>query len=618
MENINEFSNKIDPSIGLLTNVPTQLLNNLLNTFNLEDKDKIIEVIILYRDSPDIVRKSVENLGGEFIDLGYNFGVVKIKLEKLQELSRSPSLQYIELPKNLMESDFQNNVASCIPKATSTYNLSGEGIVVGFVDSGIDYMHPAFRNEDGSTRIEYIYDLSLDGAIYDKKMINDAIKSENPYLLVPSIDNTGHGTHIVGISCGNGKISKENYGVAPKSSIIMVKAMRGAGALSSQVMQGIKFIIDKGKELNMPVVINLSLSTNNGAHNGSSLLEQYIRTIANLERITICIASGNEGDAAHHVGKDFIGTLDETFKETFNIANDESIVSMNFYKSILPDVSLKLENPIGDSVTIVVNEGYFQGGIGKDRYDIYISGPKPFELESEVKIILTTRSSYLIGGVWSLTINALNTYEGNYSIWLPVSEGINKQTRFLQPDNFNTLGIPATVNNVISVGSYNYRTRTLSSFSGRGKENSYCTVKPDIVAPGENVVGPVPNGGYDPKTGTSMASPQVAGISALLMEWGLIKGNDPYLYGQRLKSYLIKGAARTRLDINYPNPAWGYGTVCLFDSLNILENVLNKIRSYSVGDFNYVFFRDIDKDNLIYNEVRTINANFMLIDYKVK
>lgn len=282
----------VDASIGLLTNVPKEILDNL--DFAIEENNTI-ELIILYRDEPENVKLMVEGLNGNFEDLGFNFGLVNIGLDKLMMISKSRSIQYIELPKNLYESALESNIASCIPNAVSTYNVSGKGILIGFIDSGIDYMHPAFMNNEGSTRIEYIYDLSAGKKIYDKQMINEAIKAPDPYAIVNSIDSTGHGSHVVGIACGGGKINLKYKGAAPEASIAMVKSARGVRTLSSQIMRGFKFLIDKSKELNMPLVINMSLSTNNGAHNGSSLLEQYIKTIANLERITIAIAAGNEG-----------------------------------------------------------------------------------------------------------------------------------------------------------------------------------------------------------------------------------------------------------------------------------------------------------------------------------
>jgi subtilisin family serine protease/peptidoglycan hydrolase-like protein with peptidoglycan-binding domain len=571
-----QISSKVDTSIGLLTNVPTAILNKLGYKFNLENQDNSVELVILYRDSADKTKAFIEELGGKFQDLGFNFAIINIPINKLQELSVSSTIQYIELPKNLYEQDEESNKVSCISELNPNYDVSGEGVLIGFVDSGIDYTHPAFMNTSGTTRIEYIYDLSTGGNIYNKQIIDEAIRSDNPYPMVPSIDNTGHGTHVAGIACGGGNINKMYRGVASNASIAMVKAARGVTVLSSQIMQGIKFLLDKSKELNMPLVISISLSTNDGAHNGSSLLEQYIKTVSNLERVSVVIAAGNEGDAGHHVGSE----LKRIQRQIFNIASDEKSVVMNLYKSILPNISINIISPTGKSSGIInIQEGYIQGAVGSDRYDIYVAGPKPFELNSEIKIILSARFEYLLEGIWTLEINVLNEYTGEYSIWLPVLEGLNTKTKFLEPNQFNTLGIPATVDNIIAVGSYNYRTNNLSSFSGRGAQNQGSLVRPDLVAPGENIMGPIPGGSYDSKTGTSMAAPQVAGICALIMQWGIVKGNDPYMFGQRLKYYLIKGAKRRRINIIYPNSLWGYGEVCALDSLRLMEEDLNAILS---------------------------------------
>jgi minor extracellular serine protease Vpr len=567
-----QVTSKIDASVGLLTNVPKAILDEL--GFKYQSQGDIIELTILYRDTPEQTRVFIEGLGGKFQDLGFNIAVVNIPRDKLGELSTSTTIQYIELPKSLYEQDEESNRVSCILQLSPDFNVSGEGILVGFVDSGIDYTHPAFMNATGTTRIEYIYDLSTGGNIYNKQTINEAIKSTNPFSIVPSNDDTGHGTHVAGIACGGGNIPSMYRGAAPNASIAMVKAARGTAVLSSQIMQGIKFLIDRSKELNMPLVISLSLSTNDGAHDGSSLLEQYIRTVSNLERVAIVIAAGNEGDAGHHVG----GQLEKTQREIFNISSDEKSIVMNLYKTILPNISINIINPTGvNSGIINIQEGYIQGAIGSDRYDIYVSGPKPFALNSEIKIILSARTSFLVEGVWTLEINVSNEYLGAYSIWLPVLEGLNPNTKFLEPNQYNTLGIPATIDNIIAVGSYNYRTNNLSSFSGRGAQNERNFIRPDLVAPGEEIVGPIPGGGYDSKTGTSMAAPQVSGICALMMQWGIINGNDPYLFGQRLKYYLLRGAQRRRTDVTYPNPSWGYGEVCAFNSFRSLASDLGNI-----------------------------------------
>lgn len=169
-----------------------------------------------------------------------------------------------------------------------------------------------------------------------------------------------------------------------------------------------------------------------------------------------------------------------------------------------------------------------------------------------------------------MEIDADNKYLGTFDIWLPIAEGLSENTRFLNPTISNTVGIPGTVKEIITVGSYNYTNQTISSFSGRGN-SELNPVKPDLVAPGEDIVSATPEGNFEPLSGTSMATPAVAGASALLMEFGILKGRDPYLYGERVKYYLIKGAGRRRSDVEYPNNSWGYGTLCLEQAIKIWE-----------------------------------------------
>ena len=559
-------------NLGILKNMPTSILSklNISHSFLATNNDSEIEVSIISGASPSEISKIVENLNGKYVDLGYGYGIAEIPIENLVALATSPEIQYIELPKSLYADDYESNRASCITQLNSS-EFNGKGVLIGFIDTGIDYTHPAFRNPDGTTRIEYIYDLDEGGKVYTKEQINEALKSSDPYSIVNSTDITGHGTHVVGIACAGGKIDKQYYGVAPESSIAMVKVARSRFALSTQIMKGIKFLIDKGKELNMPLAINMSLSTNDGAHNGSSLLEQYISTVSATERVTIVIAAGNEGEAAHHVG----GTLEEVNDVYFNISSDESIVVINLYKSILPQLSIELISPYGIGTgEILVKEGVNEGTIGNSRYSIYLTGPKPFDVSGEIGIILTGINGFVSSGQWKITLRKLNKYDGNFDMWLPISEGLNVNTKFLEPVVYNTLGIPATVKNVISVGSYNYLVDIISPFSGRGEKYNGQYIKPDIVAPGEGIYSSIPNREFDKKTGTSMATPQVTGAAALMMQWGIVNGNDPYLYGERVKYFLILGSKKTRQDIEYPDAGWGYGELCLRESINLVSQTL--------------------------------------------
>ena len=531
----------------------------------------MLEVIIISGNTPERLNEIINSLGGKYENLGYGFGIVTLPIENLAKLSNVESIQYIELPKSLFTTDAASNRASCVTQAREEYSIMGEGVLIGFIDSGIDYTHPAFRNDDGTTRIEFIYDISEDGRIYNSAEINVALKSASPSSIVTSFDSTGHGTHVAGIACAGGNISQSLYGVAPKSSIAMVKCTRGQYALSTNIMRGIKFLIDKGKEVNKPLVINISLSTNDGAHNGTSLLEQYISTIATLERASIVIAAGNEGDAAHHVGGELFGE-----KQIYiNVSEDERGIVLNLYKPVLSNLGVRIISPSGlNTGEITIKEGYIEGNIGRDKYQIFYTGPKPFDLIGEISIAITTNANFISSGQWQLRLYLLNEYRGVFDIWLPISEGLNRKTKFLQPTVLNTLGIPATVTNIIAVGSYNFITNNISSFSGRGRPTMFHPIRPDLVAPGEDISSAAPNRSFDTKSGTSMATPHVSGIAALMMEWGIIKRNDPYLFGERLKYYLVVSAKRPRTDITYPDPSWGYGEVCLSNAIETLINTI--------------------------------------------
>lgn len=569
----NKFNKNL---LGKLQKTPIEVLSklNISSTYLNKTQGNLIEVVIISGESVDKIKESVDNLGGIYEDLGYSFGLVKIPVDKLVDLALDPKIQYIELPKNLYITDAKANRASCVQTVQGAYNLFGEGVLVGFIDTGIDYTHPAFKNDDGTTRIEYIYDLDGNGKIYNKEMINKAINSDNPLSIVDSTDVIGHGTHVAGIACGGGKIDPKYYGVAPRSSIAMVKVTRTRFSLSTLIMRGLKFLVDRSKELQMPLVVNISLSTNDGAHNGSSLLEQYIQTVSTLEKITIVIAGGNEGEAAHHVG----GIINVENKIDFNVASDEAMVSINLYKSVLPELTLELISPEGKSSGVInVVEGFNIGAVGSTRYNIYNTGPKPFDISGEIGIVLLGINNFVAGGQWTIVLRRKNDYEGMFDMWLPISEGLNISTKFLNPTIYNTLGIPATVRNVISVGSYNFLTNTISPFSGRGKLYNGGEIKPDVVAPGENIESAIPNRGFGPKSGTSMATPNVTGICALMMEWGTVKSNDPYLYGERLRYYLLLGAKRGRRDVLYPDPSWGYGEVCAYNTLGLINEVINSL-----------------------------------------
>lgn len=563
-----------NPIIGIdfINTIPEQILYSIVDIYSPETlKSGEIELVVLYGDNKLKFKNSVEQIGARFEDLGYGFGILIIKISDLNRINELEGLQYIELPKVLYTSAYESNKASCVPSVWSNYGLTGTGVLVGFLDTGIDFTHNAFKDVSGNTRIEYIYDLD-NGVVYDKEKINEALKSQDPYSVVQVQDLSGHGTHVAGIACAGGNVNYDNYGVAYNSSIAMVKITSEkslSSALSTQLMRGLKFLIDKSNELDKPLVVNISLSTNDGSHNGSSLLEKYIQTFTQLQKAVIIVAAGNEGNTANHVG----GKIRKDEVMDLNIANGERGIVLDLYKPVLVDLTVEIVSPTGISTgQITLSEAYKERFIGKEKIVVYSTGPKPFDIQGQTTISILPLGDTITPGEWKIALKKLNDYEGYFDVWLPISEGLNAKTKFLQPDVYNTLGIPATVAGVISVGSYNYLNNNLSSFSGRGVVRPEWLIKPDLVAPGENILSTVEEQGFDTKSGTSMAAPQVAGICALLFEWGIVKRNDPFLYGERIKYYLIKGSKRTFFGEAYPNPDIGYGFVCLDRTMDLLTN----------------------------------------------
>lgn len=563
------MENKAKVGIDFINTIPKQILTSLIEQYSPNNGE--IELVVLYGDNFFRFKNSVDAIGAKVEDLGYGFGILIIKVNDLNRIIELEGLQYIELPKILYTSAYDSNRASCIPSVWNNYNLTGEGILVGFLDTGIDYTHNAFKDDEGNTRIEYIYDLE-NGVVYDKNKINEALKSEDPFSIVPEIDLSGHGTHVAGIACAGGNINFDNYGVAYKSSIAMVKitgenSLRAA--LSTQLMRGLKFLMDKSNEINKPLVVNISLSTNDGSHNGSSLLEKYIQTFTQLQKAVIVVAAGNEGNSAHHVG----GKMKKEEDLDLNIGDGEKGIILDFFKPVLVDVSVEVISPTGISTgPMGLSESYKERFVGREKIVVYSTGPKPFDIQGQTTISILPLGDTITSGGWRIIVRKLNNYEGYFDVWLPIAEGLNERTRFLQPSVYNTLGIPATVEGVISVGSYNFLNNNLSAFSGRGVVRPEWLIKPDLVAPGENILSTVEEQGFDTKSGTSMAAPQVSGICALLFEWGIIRNNDPFLYGERIKYYLIKGAKRTIFGEAYPNPDLGYGFVCLDRTMELLIN----------------------------------------------
>ena len=508
--------------------------------------------------------------------LGDSFAILTLPADRVAELHQFKEIEFIELPKSLALQTALDD--ACItPVQTERaggYNLRGGGVIIGIIDSGIDFTHPDFRNADGTSRVLYLWDQLGDGpppagfkggTEYSNRQLNEAL--QNPGT-IPDMDTIGHGTAVSGVAAG------AQTGVAPLASLIVVRLGergRESFARTTEIMRALKYITDKAVELGMPVAVNLSFGTNNGSHAGDSLFETYINAVAQRWRSVIVVATGNEGAARHHFGG--VIAPGQTMEAAFAVAPGLQSVYLTLWKNFADTLDLELISPGGQSSGVLRSaERVRQINLGGTDAAIYYRQPTIYSRSQEAFFQLDG-NNLVMPGVWRLLITGRAVVDGEFHIWLPTLEEVGPDTAFLRPDPGLTLTLPSTTPNVISVGGYN-SAGSAADFSGRGYTYRDIYVKPDLVAPAVGVRSVRTGGGYDTFTGTSMAAPFVTGAAALMMEWGIVRGSDPFLYGQRVKAFLQKGAAKV-LDIPHPNPVWGYGALCLKASMDYLAEYLN-------------------------------------------
>lgn len=501
-------------------------------------------------------------------ELSQGYALVKLYENRIDELAALPEVIFMEKPKRLAYELDYSVVAACItPVWSNPYNLSGEGILVGIIDSGIDYTHPDFRNTDGSTRIYSIYDESSD-VIYTEDVINRALQINDTALrrqLIPVTDVSGHGTHVAGIVAGNGRASAGKYrGVAYNAELVVVRLGEDEFNNTARLMEGIDYVIRTAQELKKPVAINLSIGNNYGAHDGNSLLENYINDVSGIWKTVVVAGTGN--DAAMGIHKS--GILGEqTENVEFVIGEGEISLDIQLWKSYSDIFFLWIIAPDGQRLGPISKEKTITKLTYRDTLIyVYYGEPSPYSSAQEIFIQFIAQGNYINSGIWQLQIEPMRIKNGEYDLWLPSSAFISRNTGFTTNSPETTLTIPSTAYNVISVGAYNARLNAYANFSGRGNTRRIETFKPDIVAPGVNIMSAAVGGGYVQKTGTSMAAPFVTGSAALLMEWGIVKGNDAFMYGEKVKAYLIKGAVPLAGE-NVPSERTGWGSLCVSESI---------------------------------------------------
>lgn len=571
-----------------------QKIENLLNlalSANEEEREKSLEldvgyypvartweVIIKYSGTLGQVREIAESV----VELSNEFAIVTVREDRLEALAGIEAVEYIEKPKRLFFQVENGRRVSCMTSVQiRPPKLYGTGVLVAIIDSGIDYANLDFRNADGTTRIYALWDQTIpgnppegyvQGTEYTQEKINEALQQENRterMKIVPSEDRSGHGTAVAGIAAGNGRGSKgaRYQGVASESGILVVKlgTPREEGfPRTTELMQAIDYVVKKAQRAGRPVAINISFGNTYGSHTGTSLLERFIADIANLWKSVICIGMGNEGASAGHTA----GTLEENTEERIPLAVQmkETAINVQIWKSYHDIVDISLISPAGVQIGPIPEViGTQRFVVGDTEILLYYGEPSPFHVSQEIFIEFLPKDSYITPGIWQFVLTPRKIVTGEYDLWLPSENVLNRGTAFRYPTERGTLTIPSTSQRVISVGAYDSLTFAYADFSGRGGLEGES--KPDLVAPGVDITAPTPSGIYQTFTGTSFATPFVSGAAALMMEWGIVRGNDPYLYGEKVKAYLRRGARPLPGFTEYPNPQVGYGALCVEESL---------------------------------------------------
>lgn len=536
------------------------------------------EVIIKYSGTLGRVREIAESV----VELSNEFAIVTVREDRLEALAGIEAVEYIEKPKRLFFQVENGRRVSCMTSVQiRPPKLYGTGVLVAIIDSGIDYANLDFRNADGTTRIYSLWDQTIpgnppegyvQGTEYTQEKINEALQQENRterMKIVPSEDRSGHGTAVAGIAAGNGRGSKgaRYQGVASESGILVVKlgTPREEGfPRTTELMQAIDYVVKKAQRAGRPVAINISFGNTYGSHTGTSLLERFIADIANLWKSVICIGMGNEGASAGHTA----GILKENTEERIPLAVQmkETAINVQIWKSYHDIVDISLISPAGVQIGPIPEViGTQRFVVGDTEILLYYGEPSPFHVSQEIFIEFLPKDSYITPGIWQFVLTPRKIVTGEYDLWLPSENVLNRGTAFRYPTERGTLTIPSTSQRVISVGAYDSLTFAYADFSGRGGLEGES--KPDLVAPGVDITAPTPSGIYQTFTGTSFATPFVSGAAALMMEWGIVRGNNPYLYGEKVKAYLRRGARPLPGFTEYPNPQVGYGALCLRDSL---------------------------------------------------
>ena len=528
-------------------------------------------------------------------DAGFDYKCFYLPAELTGPVSLS-RFSYNSIPKCFTPTSMETlNQTGILPVQNyPTLQLKGKGILIGFLDSGIDYTNPVFRNLDGTTRIAAIWDQTVQsgsppegfayGTEFTEEQINEALKEENPLSVVPSSDDTGHGTYTASLAAGSGSPREQFLGAAPEASIAVVKLKQAKQYLrdyyfipdsavcyqETDLMLGLKYLNDLADTLKLPLVVCITVGSSMGGHIGTLPLSYLIEGYSTRANHITVIGTGNEADKRHHY---FNTIADMSDRKSVEIRVGENVTgfSLELWTDIPNILSISILSPSGENTSRIP----FRVGASAEVDFLFertkVSVDYRLLVEKSTSELIFFRFDAPAPGIWKIIIEPLTLADGQFHMWLPVTEFLSGEIYFLEPDPYYTLTNPATAESPIIVSYYNGNTDALSQASGRGYTR-FQQINPNIAAPGVDVTGALPGGRFSPRTGASVAASITAGAIALMLEWLLSYENVPGIDSYQIKSLLILGTVRPKT-MEYPNREWGYGQLNLYNTFETIRQL---------------------------------------------
>ncbi len=542
----------------------------------------------------DYARSTSDVVVGQMLSGRYVLGYIKAEnFHRLEEALGTAFLSSLSVVLGLLDRPALDAAGVSQVQSQPYLNLKGRGVLLGFVDTGIDYTQEVFRHADGTSRIRYIYDQTADGEPpagflmgreYTKEELDAALRSPNPYELVPERDEEGHGTFLASVAAGGQ--TEDFSGAAPDAEIIAVKLKKARPFYrekycvprdqeyayeSSAVMVGVEYILRKARELGRPVSICIGLGTNAGSHDGYSVFEEYLGGVSIQKGVCLCAAAGNEAEARHHTGG-ILQPGEKPGQVDLKVGENAGDVYLAVWNTVADRLSVSVRSPSGELVgRVPARPGVSLAADVKLVLEAArVQVEYHFPMEGSGGQLSIIRILGATPGVWTIGLHGDILLNGSYQVWLPMTGFVSPTVEFLAATPDYTVTCPASAVGVICCGAYDSASKSLYAKSSRGPAWDG-RILPDLTAPGVGVGGIYP---YGPgaMSGTSAAAAVLAGLCALLLQWGVREGNDPAMSTYQIRAYLIRGCLR-RSDMAYPNNQWGYGSVQLMQSFHLMREL---------------------------------------------